>query len=82
MTNYKQAFNELYETITQTDDEAMRLHALNIKEGLLNVKDVEPTKQEPSISQDEFNKLGYSERVKFKNESPESYDKLAKGASK
>ena len=79
MTNYKQAFNELYEVITQTDDEAMRLHALNIKEGLLNAKDVEPTKQEPSVTQEHFNKMGYTERVKLKNEQPETYNELAKG---
>lgn len=79
MTNYKQAFNELYEAITQTDDEAMRLHALNIKEGLLNVKDVEPTEQKPSVTREEFNKMGYTERVKLKNEQPETYNELAKG---
>ena len=79
MTNYKQAFNELYEVITQTDDEAMRLHALNIKEGLLNAKDVEPTEQKPSVTQEQFNKMGYTERVKFKVEHPETYNKLAKG---
>ena len=79
MTNYKQAFNELYEAITQTDDEAMRLHALNIKEGLLNVKDAEPTEQKPSVTREEFNKMGYTERVKFKVAHPETYNKLAKG---
>ena len=79
MTDYKQAFNELYDAITQTDDEAMRLHALNIKEGLLNVKDVEPTEQKPSVTQEHFNKMGYTERVKFKVEHPETYNNLAKG---
>lgn len=79
MTDYKQAFNELYEAITQTDDEAMRLHALNIKEGLLNAKDVEPKEQKPSVTQEQFNKMGYTERVKFKVEHPETYNKLAKG---
>ena len=79
MANYKQAFNELYEAITQTDDEAMRLHALNIKEGLLNVKDVEPTKQEPSVTQEQFNKMGYTERVKLKQKHPDTYEALNGG---
>ena len=79
MTDYKQAFNELYEAITETDDEAMRLHALNIKEELLNAKDVEPPKQKPSVTQEQFDKMGYTERVKFKVEHPETYNELAKG---
>lgn len=80
MTNYKQAFSELYEAITQTDDEAMRLHALNIKERLLNAKDVEPTVQEPSVTREEFNKMGYTERVKLKVEYPEVYELYKGGA--
>lgn len=79
MTNYKQAFGELYEAITQTDDEALRLHALNIKEALLNAKDVEPTEQKPSVTQKEFDDMTYTERVKLKNEQPDVYKKLVKG---
>ena len=79
MADYKQAFNELYEAITQTDDEAMRLHALNIKEGLFNAKDVEPTEQKPSVTQEQFNKMGYTERVKLKQKHLDTYKALNGG---
>ena len=78
MADYKQAFNELYEAITQTDDEALRLQALNIKEVLLEAEDVEPTEQEPSVTQKEFDDMTYTERVKLKNEQPDVYKKLLK----
>ena len=38
-----------------------------------------PTEQEPSVTREEFNKMGYTERVKLKVEHPETYNKLAKG---
>ena len=41
--------------------------------------DDEPTEQKPSVTQEQFNKMGYTERVKFKVEHPETYNKLAKG---
>lgn len=80
MTNYKQAFDELYEAITQTNDEALRLQALNIKEVLLDTEEVEPVDEKSSVTKEEFNKMTYSERVKLKNEDPETYQKLLKGS--
>lgn len=41
--------------------------------------DDEPTEQEPSVTQEQFNKMGYTERVKLKVEHPETYNKLSKG---
>lgn len=41
--------------------------------------DDEPTEQEPSVTREEFNKMGYTERVKLKVEHPETYNNLAKG---
>ena len=79
MADYKQAFNELYEAITQTDDEAIRLHALNIKEEVLNAKEVEKPKEEPTVTKEEYAQMGYTERVAFKRENPEQYEKLKKG---
>ena len=79
METYKKAFDELYEGITATDDEALRLHALNIKERLLTDKATQPAPKKATVSKEEFDAMGYTERVKFKAEYPEQYATMAGG---
>ena len=75
MTNYKSKYETLLNAVNEIGSDPLKEIATVIERTV----DDEPTEQKPSISQDEFNKLGYSERVKLKNEQPETYNELAKG---
>ena len=75
MTNYKSKYETLLNAVNEIGSDPLNEIATVIERTV----DDEPTEQKPSISQDEFNKLGYSERVKLKNEQPETYNELAKG---
>ena len=75
MANYKSKYEMLLDAVNEIGSDPLKEIATVIERTV----DDEPKEQEPSISQDEFNKLGYSERVKLKNEQPETYNELAKG---
>ena len=75
MTNYKSKYEMLLNAVNEIGSDPLREIASVIEKTV----DDEPTEQEPSVTREEFNKMGYTERVKFKVEHPETYSKLAKG---
>ena len=75
MTNYKSKYETLLNAVNEIGSDPLKEIATVIERTV----DDEPTEQEPSVTREEFNKMGYTERVKFKVEHPETYNKLAKG---
>ena len=75
MTNYKSKYEMLLNAVNEIGSEPLKEIATVIERTV----DDEPTEQKPSVTREEFNKMGYTERVKFKVEHPETYNKLAKG---
>ena len=75
MTNYKSKYETLLNAVNEIGSDPLKEIATVIERTV----DDEPTEQEPSVTQEQFNKMGYTERVKFKVEHPETYNKLAKG---
>ena len=75
MTNYKSKYEMLLNAVNEIGSDPLKEIATVIERTV----DDEPTEQEPSVTREEFNKMGYTERVKFKVEHPETYNKLAKG---
>ena len=75
MTNYKSKYEMLLDAVNEIGSDPLKEIATVIERTV----DDEPTEQKPSVTQEQFNKMGYTERVKFKVEHPETYNKLAKG---
>ena len=75
MANYKSKYEMLLNTVNEIGSDPLKEIATVIERTV----DDEPTEQEPSVTQEQFNKMGYTERVKFKVEHPEIYNKFAKG---
>ena len=75
MTNYKSKYETLLNAVNEIGSDPLKEIATVIERTV----DDEPTEQEPSVTREEFNKMGYTERVKFKAEHPETYNKLSKG---
>ena len=75
MADYKTKYEMLLNAVNEIGSDPLKEIASVIERTV----DDEPTEQEPSVTQEEFNKMGYTERVKFKVEHPETYNKLAKG---
>ena len=75
MTNYKSKYEMLLGAVNEIGSDPLKEIATVIERTV----DDEPTEQEPSVTREEFNKMGYTERVKLKNEQPETYNELAKG---
>ena len=75
MTNYKSKYEMLLGAVNEIGSDPLKEIATVIERTV----DDEPTEQKPSVTQEQFNKMGYTERVKFKVEHPETYNKLAKG---
>ena len=78
MTNYKSKYEMLLNAVNEIGSDPLKEIATVIKR-TVDDEPKEPTEQEPSVTQEQFNKMGYTERVKFKVEHPETYSKLAKG---
>lgn len=78
MTNYEKAFKELYEAVQETDDQALRLEAINLRESLLNETEqqTQPKEQAPAVTKDDFKNMSYSERLQLKVKQPDVYRKL------
>ena len=75
MTNYKSKYETLLNAVNEIGSDPLKDIATVIERTV----DADPVEQEPSVTQEQFNKMGYTERVKFKVEHPETYNKLAKG---
>ena len=75
MTNYKSKYEMLLDAVNEIGSDPLKEIATVIERTV----DDEPKEQKPSVTQEQFNKMGYTERVKFKVEHPETYNKLAKG---
>ena len=75
MANYKSKYEMLLNAVNEIGSEPLKEIATVIE----RTADDEPKEQEPSVTQEQFNKMGYTERVKLKVEYPETYNKLAKG---
>ena len=75
MTNYKSKYETLLNAVNEIGSDPLKEIATVIERTV----DDEPKEQKPSVTQEQFNKMGYTERVKFKVEHPETYNKLAKG---
>ena len=75
MANYKSKYEMLLDAVNEIGSDPLKEIASVIERTV----DDEPTEQKPSVTQEQFNKMGYTERVKFKVEHPETYNKLAKG---
>ena len=75
MANYKSKYEMLLDAVNEIGSDPLKEIASVIERTV----DDEPTEQKPSVTQEQFNKMGYTERVKFKVEQPETYNKLAKG---
>ena len=75
MADYKTKYEMLLNAVNEIGSDPLKEIASVIERTV----DDEPTEQEPSVTQEEFNKMGYTERVKLKVEHPETYNKLAKG---
>ena len=78
MTNYKSKYEMLLNAVNEIGSDPLKEIATVI-ERTVDDEPKEPTEQKPSVTQEQFNKMGYTERVKFKVEHPETYNKLAKG---
>ena len=75
MADYKTKYEMLLNAVNEIGSDPLKEIATVIERTV----DDEPTEQEPSVTQEQFNKMGYTERVKLKVEHPETYNKLAKG---
>ena len=75
MANYKSKYEMLLDAVNEIGSDPLKEIASVIERTV----DDEPTEQKPSVTQEQFNKMGYTERVKLKVEQPETYNKLAKG---
>ena len=75
MTNYKSKYETLLNAVNEIGSDPLKEIATVIERTV----DDEPTEQEPSVTREEFNKMGYTERVKFKAEHPEFYEKYKGG---
>ena len=75
MADYKTKYEMLLNAVNEIGSDPLKEIASVIERTV----DDEPTEQEPSVTQEQFNKMGYTERLKLKVEHPETYNKLAKG---
>ena len=75
MANYKSKYEMLLDAVNEIGSDPLKEIATVIERTV----DDEPTEQKLSVTQEQFNKMGYTERVKLKVEHPETYNKLAKG---
>lgn len=74
MANYKDKYEMLLESVNQIGTEPLKEIAQSIEKMV-----ADPVEQEPSVTQEQFNAMGYTERVKFKAEHPEFYEKYKGG---
>ena len=75
MADYKTKYEMLLNAVNEIGSDPLKEIATVIERTV----DDKPTEQEPAVTREEFNKMGYTERVKLKVEHPETYNKLAKG---
>ena len=78
MADYKTKYEMLLNAVNEIGSDPLKEIATVI-ERTVDDGPKDPTEQEPSVTREEFNKMGYTERVKLKVEHPETYNNLAKG---
>ena len=74
MENYKVKYEMLLEAVNELGSETLKEIADATKRMI-----TEPEKTDPVITKEEFDAMGYTERVKFKAEYPEQYATMAGG---
>ena len=74
MENYKLKYEMLLEAVNEMGSEPLK----EIGEATKRLV-AEPEKTDPLVSKEEFDAMGYTERVKFKAEYPEQYATMAGG---
>ena len=72
MEDYKVKYETLLNAVEELGDE-------NLKEIAKLTKRIAPEKKPLAVTKEEFEAMGYSERVKFKAEYPEEYQTLIGG---
>ena len=75
MTNYKSKYEMLLGAVNEIGSDPLKEIATVIERSV----DDKPTEQEPSVTREEFNKMGYTERVKLKQKHPDTYKALNGG---
>ena len=75
MADYKTKYEMLLNAVNEIGSDPLKEIATVIERTV----DDEPTEQEPSVTQEQFNKMGYTERVKLKQKHPDTYEALNGG---
>jgi len=78
MANYKSKYEMLLGAVNEIGSDPLKEIATVIKR-TVDDEPKEPTEQKPSVTQEQFNKMGYTERVRLKQKHPDTYEALNGG---
>ena len=78
MADYKTKYETLLNAVNEIGSDPLKEIATVI-ERTVDDEPKEPTEQKPSVTREEFNKMGYTERVKLKQKHPDTYKALNGG---